>query len=99
MASSKGTENLLVYGGGVFFLHLLFSFERSWLWPALGQREELEGAAVKGDEVLVNESVPGQDELIDCDPQKGADLVIAVERQSVSIGCEYQEEVERWERL
>ena len=59
------------------------------------QGEELEGAAVKGDEVLVNESVPRQDELINTDPQKGADLLIAVERQSVSIGCEHHEQVEQ----
>ena len=47
------------------------------------QRENLEGAAVKGDEVLVNEPVPCQDELVHRDSQKGADLVIAVKRQTV----------------
>jgi hypothetical protein len=94
MASSKGSENLLVYGGGVFFLHLLFSFERSWLGSAPGQREDLKGAAVKGDEVLVNEPVPCQDKLIDRDSQKGADFVIAVERQAETIAYEHQEQVE-----
>jgi len=95
MASSKGTDNLLVDGGRVFFLHLLFSFQWGGLWSLPRQREELEGAAVKGNEVLVNEPIPGQDELINRDPQKGADLLIAVERQAVSIGCEHQEEVEQ----
>jgi hypothetical protein len=95
MASSKGTDNVLVDGGRVFVLHLLMPFERGWLWPVLGQREDLEGAAIKGDEVLSNEPVPGQDELIDRDSQKGAHLVIGVKRQAVSVGHEHQEQVEQ----
>jgi len=46
------------------------------------QREDLEGAAVKCQEILFHESIPCQDELIHTDPQKGGDLVIAVERQA-----------------
>jgi len=94
MASSKGSDNLLVYGGRVFFLHVLFSFERGWPWPAPGQGEDLEGAAVKGDEVLVNEPVPCQDKLIDRDSHKGADCVIAVKRQAVTVAHQHQEQVE-----
>jgi hypothetical protein len=57
----------------------------------LRQREDLECAAVKGEEIFVNETIPCQDELIDADSQECADLVIAVEGQSVSVGHEDQE--------
>jgi len=83
-----------VYGGRVFFLQVLFSSERGWPWPAPGQREDLEQVAVKGDEVLVNEPVPRQDKFIDRNAQKGADCVITVERQAVTVAHQYQEQVE-----
>jgi hypothetical protein len=95
MASSKGSDNVLVDGSRVFVQHLLFFFEGSWLRCVLRQREDLEGATIKGDEVLFNEAVPCQYELIDRDFQKGAHLVIGVKRQAVSIGHEHQEEVEQ----
>jgi hypothetical protein len=83
MVSSKGSDDLLVDGGWVFVLHLFMAFERWRLCSGLRQREELEGTAIKSDEVLFDESVLGQDELIDTDSQKGADLVIGVKRQAV----------------
>ena len=95
MISSKGSDDLLMDSGRVFVLHLFMPFERWWLCSGLGQREELEGTAIKSDEVLFDESVPGQDELIDADSQKGAHLVIGVKRQAVSVGHEHQEQVEQ----
>jgi len=59
-----------------------------------GKGENLEGATVKGDEVLFNELIPCQDELVDRDPQKGAHLVIGVKSQAVSVGDEHQEKIE-----
>jgi hypothetical protein len=95
MASSQGSDNLLVDGGGVFVPHLFFSSDGSWLWSIPGQRENLECAAVKGDEVLFDEPIPCQDELIDRDSQKGAHFVIGVKRQAVPVGHEHQEQVEQ----
>jgi hypothetical protein len=95
MVSSKGPDNLLADGSGVFVIHLLFTFDWDWLWSVQGQRQDLEVATVKGDEVLFNEPVPCQEELVDRDSQKGAHLVIGVKRQAVSVGHEDQKQVEQ----
>jgi hypothetical protein len=95
MVSSQGSVNLSVDGGQVFILHFLTPFGRGRLCSGFGQREDLEGAAIKSDEVLFNEAISCQDELIDADSQKGAHLVIRVKRQAVSVGHEHQELVEQ----
>jgi len=95
MATSQGTDDELVDRGRVFFFHFLSPLEWGWLGSLGRQREDLEGAAVKGQEILFPESVPCQDEFIHRDPQKGGDCIIAVERQTASVGDEHQEEVEQ----
>jgi hypothetical protein len=95
MATSQRTGDELVDRGRVFFFHFLSPLEWIWLGSLGRERKDLEGAAVKGQEVLFPESVSCQDEIIHTDPQKGGDCIIAVERQTTSVGDEHQEEVEQ----
>jgi hypothetical protein len=65
------------------------------MFQRVRQGKYLEHTAVKSDEVLLNQLVPGLDVVIEAHPQKRADLVVAVVGKSMPIGDENKEEIEQ----
>jgi hypothetical protein len=68
---------------------------RRWKSTALGKGEDLEQVAIKGDEILCNQGISGKKVLIEREPQQGADLIVAVVRQTTAICHEHQKQVEQ----
>jgi len=63
-----------------------------WLF---GEGGHLEDTAVKGEKVLLDQLISGFQVVIEVDLQKGAELIIAVERESMAIGYENKKEIEQ----
>lgn len=76
--------------------HVVWGFEKSHRETEglFGKGEDLEPVTVEGKEVFVDESISGQDVVVDPKAQDRADPVVAVKGDAVSIGCEDQEEVQ-----
>jgi hypothetical protein len=55
----------------------------------------LEQKPVKGNEVLGDECVPGQDVFIQCEPKQGADFIIAVIGKPPAVGYQDEKEIEQ----
>jgi hypothetical protein len=59
------------------------------------KRQDLKEEPVEGDEIFCHEGVSGQDVLIERDLEQGADLVVAVIGQTVTVCHDDQKEVEQ----
>lgn len=59
-----------------------------------GKGEDLETVSVEGEKVMFDQRISSQDVVVDWQVKDRADLVIAVKGDTVSVGCEGEEEVE-----
>jgi hypothetical protein len=86
----------LSYGGGVFVVELLAAEQVAGglVQGPAGQRKHLEACAIEGDQVFIDESVAGVEEVVEVDFKHAADSVEAVEAQAVAIGGQDEEDVE-----
>lgn len=97
MVSSQRVTDDLPNGGGVGWGHLLRAVKRCWRVEdrVSGQREHLKEVAIKGDEVLLDERMTGEEGGIERERQQGTDLIEAVVGQAGAVGHKDYKDVQQ----
>jgi hypothetical protein len=97
MVGSQRVTDDLPNGGGVGLGHLLYAVQRGWRleYRVGGQREHLKEVAIKGEEVLLDERITGDEVVIERELQQGTYLIEAVVGQAVAVGHQDQKDVQQ----
>jgi hypothetical protein len=73
-----------------------FADTAEWFCRCFGRQfQHLEDSSVKGDKLFFNQAVSGLDVPIQVQGQMPADGIVAVKRQSITIRCQHQKQVQQ----